>query len=331
MSRCFPPSLQRQLRSFVIALLLLLMCLVTWILNPKFASVANFSNILVQSAPIGLGACGMTFVMIAGGFDLSVGSIAAMAGMVAASLALLAYRPDNPWPQPLAVACAGGAALLVGLLLGLLNGALITRIRINPFVTTLGTMLMVRSGVEVYSGGGKPITLPTDAPLGALAWTQPLGIPTPIWLLVISVLVSAAVLRWSRFGYYCYAVGGNERATWLSGINTGGVKLLTYMLAGFSAGVAGLVILSRVSQAEPTAATGYELDVIAAVIIGGTPLGGGSGGMFNSFIGVLTLAVINNLLVFLKVDPSLQKMVKGAIIVGAVGIDSLYRSRRERQ
>jgi ribose/xylose/arabinose/galactoside ABC-type transport system permease subunit len=227
-----------------------------------------------------------------------------------------------------ALAFAVAAAVFVGLFLGWVNGMLISRIRINPFVTTLGTMLMVRSLVEVYSSGGKPITLPADAALGTLAWGRLLGVPNPIWLLAASLLIAAACLRWTRFGYYCFAVGGNERAAWLSGVNTDAVKSLTYVLTGGTAGLAGLTLLSRVMQAEATAATGYELDVIAAVIIGGTPLGGGSGSIFGSFIGVLTLGVINNLLVFLKVDPSLQKMVKGAIIVGAVGLDSLYRARR---
>ncbi len=320
-------NLYQRLRGYVIVVLLVVLCVVTWALNPKFATAGNFANILVQSAPIGVGACGMTFCMIAGGFDLSVGSIAAMAGMVAASIAAQAYRPGAPWPAGWALAGAVASALVAGVVLGWLNGVLISRIRINPFVTTLGTMLMVRSLVEVYSGGGKPISLPADAALGALAWGKILGVPNPIWLLAGSMLVAAGCLRWTRFGYYCYALGGNERAAWLSGINTDAVKSLTYVLTGGTAGLAGLTILSRVMQAEATAATGYELDVIAAVIIGGTPLGGGSGSMLGSLVGVLTLGVINNLLVFLQVDPSLQKMVKGAIIVGAVGLDSLYRSR----
>ncbi len=321
-------NLYQQMRGYIIVLLLVVLCIITYVLNPKFATLGNFANILVQSAPIAVGACGMTFAMIAGGFDLSVGSIAAMAGMVAASIGIQAYRPVDPWPASAALVAAMFSALIVGLALGWLNGVLISRIRINPFVTTLGTMLMVRSLVEVYSGGGKPITLPADAPLGVLAWGHVLGVPNPIWLLAAALLLAAAALRWTRFGYYCYALGGNERAAWLSGINTDTVKTLTYVLTGGTAGLAGLAILSRVMQAEATAATGYELDVIAAVIIGGTPLGGGTGSMLGSFVGVLTLGVINNLLVFLKVDPSLQKMVKGAIIVGAVGLDSLYRARR---
>jgi ribose/xylose/arabinose/galactoside ABC-type transport system permease subunit len=321
-------NLYQQLRGYVIVLLLLGMCLVTWAVNPRFATLSNFVNILVQAAPTIVGASGMTFVMVAGGFDLSVGSIAAMAGMVAASIIMQSYRPVQPWPLPWAMSGAVLAAVLVGLALGGVNGVLIARVRINPFVTTLGTMLMGRSLVEIYSHGGKPITLPADAPLVSLAWGQWLGIPNPIWLSAIVVLVSVVVLRWSRFGYYCYALGGNERATWLSGVPTASVKQTTYVLAGGTAGLAGLTLLSRVMQAEATAATGYELDVIAAVIIGGTPLGGGAGSMVGSFVGVLTLAVINNLLVFLQVDPSLQKMVKGAIIVGAVGLDSLYRTRQ---
>jgi len=321
-------SLYRQLRSYLILPLLLLMCVVTWLLNPRFATIGNFSNILVQAAPAAVGACGMTFVMIAGGFDLSVGAIAAMAGMVAASIAGLAYRQANPWPEQAAALAGVAATLLVGCSLGWVNGLLITRIRINPFVTTLGTMLMVRSLVEIYSRGGKPITLPNDAALGTLAWGRTLGVPNPIWLSVVAVLVAAAALRWTRFGYYCYALGGNERTAWLSGIGTHAVKTATYVLTGAAAGLAGLVILSRAMQAQSTAAKGYELDVIAAVIIGGTPLGGGTGSIFGTFVGVLTLAVINNLLVFLKVDPSWQDMVKGAIIVGAVGIDSLSRARR---
>jgi ribose/xylose/arabinose/galactoside ABC-type transport system permease subunit len=321
-------NLYQKLRGYIIVVLLLVLCVVTYLLNPKFATVGNFANILVQSVPIAIGACGMTFAMIAGGFDLSVGSIAAMAGMVAASLAVRADSPTSPLSPTSAFAAAVASALVVGLVLGWINGLLIARVRINPFVTTLGTMLMVRSLVEVYSGGGKPIHLEDKAGLGVLAWGHLLGVPNPIWILAAALLIAAGALRWTRFGYYCYALGGNERAAWLSGINTDAIKTLTYVLTGGTAGLAGLIVLSRVSQAEATAATGYELDVIAAVIIGGTPLGGGTGSILGSFIGVLTLGVINNLLVFLNVDPSLQKMVKGAIIVGAVGLDSLYRARR---
>ena len=321
-------GLYRQLRSYLILPLLLVMCVATWLVNPKFATVGNFSNIAVQAAPVAIGACGMTFVMVAGGFDLSVGSIAAMAGMVAASLVRLAYREANPWPEAAATGTALGAGLLVGSGLGWVNGVLISRMRINPFVTTLGTMLMVRSLVEIYSRGGRPISLPNDAALGSLAWGQAVGVPNPIWLSAAAVLVAAAALRWTRFGYYCFALGGNERTAWLSGVSTSTVKTATYVLAGGTAGLAGLAVLSRAMQAQATAAKGFELDVIAAVIVGGTPLGGGTGSMFGTCIGVLTLAVINNLLVFLKVDPSWQDMVKGGIIVCAVGVDALSRARR---
>jgi len=207
----------------------------------------------------------------------------------------------------------------VGIVLGWVNGTLITRIRINPFVTTLGTMLMVRSLVEVYSGGGKPITLPTDDLWGAGVEQLPVRADAHLDHSGGGAESRRRCCDSTRFGYYCFALGGNERASWQAGINTDRIKCLTYVVAGAAAGLAGWSFLSRVSQAEPTAATGYELDVIAAVIIGGTPLGGGTGNVFSSFVGVLTLAVINNLLTFLNVDPSLQKMFKGAIIVGRWG------------
>lgn len=320
--------LYRAMRSYIIVLILVAMCGITWALNPRFASAANLTNIVVQCVPVAIGAFGMTFAMIAGGFDLSVGSIAAMAGMVAASIAASAYRPDAQLSPVSATWLASGAALLTGASLGLINGVLIARVKVNPFVTTLGTMLIVRSLVQVYSGGGKPITLPTDAPVSLLSWGKWLGVPVPIWILAATLGAAAAALRWTRFGYYCFAVGGNERAAWLSGVKTAGLKQLTYVVTGLSAAGAGLMILARVTQADADAASGYELDAIAAVIIGGTPLGGGVGSVLGTFVGVLTLGVINNLLVFLHVDPSLQKMVKGAIIVGAVAVDSIYRTRR---
>jgi len=321
----FGTIIRRHARDYVIFALLVGMCIVAWVMNPRFASVGNLSKIMEHAAPAAIGACGMTVVMIAGGFDLSVGSIAAMAGMVAASVVVLGYRETGAWPLYAAVGGGILGACLVGSLLGLANGVLISRIGINPFVTTLGSMLMVRSLVQIYSHGGKPINLPPAAPISGLYWGKCLGVPMPIVLSLGAVLATVVLLRWTRFGYYCYAIGGNERAAWLSGIRTRSIKQATYVLAGLAAGVAGLLILAKPMNAQATAATGYELDVIAGVIIGGTPLGGGRGAVFGTVIGVLTLEVINNLLVFLEVPPSWQEMLTGAIIVGAVAIDRLSR------
>lgn len=320
------PRLYERLRGYAIVAVLLVLCAIAWARNPNFGSLNNLSNIVVQTAPVALSAYGMTFVMVAGGFDLSVGSIAAMAGMVAASLIARGAGGGGVAGSLL----GAGAGLAVGCLLGLANGLLIARARVNPFVATLGSMLMVRSLVEVFSGGGKPITLSQDVAIGGLSWGKLLGVPNPIWLVLLGVGLAWLVLVRTPLGRGCYALGGNKRAAWLSGVRTAGLEQLTYVIAGGCAGAAGLLMLSRVNQADATAGTGHELDVIAAVIIGGTPLGGGAGNPLGTLVGVLALGVINNLLVFLHVDPSLQKMVKGAIIVAAVALDSVYGERREQ-
>jgi len=315
------PRLYERLRGYAIVAVLLVLCAVAWVRNPNFGTIGNLSNIVVQVAPVAISAYGMTFVMVAGGFDLSVGSIAAMAGMVAASL--IARGTGGTL---LGVA----AGLGVGCLLGLANGVLIARARVNPFVATLGSMLMIRSLVTVFSGGGKPITLAQDSPIGQLSWGKLLGVPNPIWLVALGVGLAWLVLVRTPLGRSCYALGGNKRAAWLSGVRTAGLEQLTYVIAGGCAAAAGLLMMSRVTQADATAGTGHELDVIAAVIIGGTPLGGGAGNPLGTLVGVLALGVINNLLVFLHVDPSLQQMAKGAIIVAAVALDSVYGERREQ-
>jgi ribose transport system permease protein len=299
-----------------LALLILAMSL----LSDRFLTSENGLNILRQ---ISVNLCisiGMTLVILAGGIDLSVGAVLALSGAVAADL-----LKNGVVVSPLAVELqftvfgAIVAGLLVGAAAGCFNGLAITRFRLPPFVATLG-MFSIARGLTMLWTGGFPITgLGPD--FGFLGTEVFLGIPMPVWISGALVGIFVVLSRKTRFGRYVYAVGGNERAAHLSGLPVARIKVAVYTLCGLLAGAAGLIVAARLDSAQPNAGLGYELDSIAAVVIGGTSLSGGRGSVIGTVLGCLIIGVLNNGLFLLDVSPFWQQVVKGFVILAAVAID----------
>lgn len=268
---------------------------------------------------------GMTLVILSGGIDLSVGSVLALSGAVAAGLlkngvdlvSLGAHVEFTP-------AGAVVVGVVVGLLCGAFNGAAITRFGLPPFVATLG-MLSIARGLTMLWTGGHPITGlgPSFGYLGAGSF---IGLPTPAWIVAALVVAFGVVTQRTRFGLHLYAVGGAERAARLSGVSVGRVKLLAYTLCGGLAGMAGILATARLDSATPNAGVAYELDSIAAVVIGGASLSGGRGSVYGAVLGCLIIGVLNSGLVLLEVSPFWQQVIKGAVILIAVAVDRATRS-----
>jgi ribose/xylose/arabinose/galactoside ABC-type transport system permease subunit len=249
----------------------------------------------------GILAVGVTYVLLTGGVDLSLGSLVALTGVVAACFA----HPDQ---YPVVVPVALG--VLTGAVCGAANGLVITRGRVAPFIVTLGMMTIAR-GLALVASGGRPVSNLSE-PFTSLAKGDLAGIPIPVVILLAVAVVSSVFLNNIRLGRYIYAVGGNENAARASGINVGLVKMFAYTVCGALAGLAGVVL---------NAGMGYELDAIAAVVIGGTSLSGGVGGIGGTLLGAFLMGVINNALDLLNVSSYYQQIVKGIIIVGAVWLD----------
>lgn len=316
------------LRRFQSLLALGLMVLVLSLLSDNFLTVDNGWNILRQ---ISVNAClsiGMTLVILSGGIDLSVGAILALSGAVAAGL-LKNGIALSAFGLALEITPSGAilAAILVGAALGAFNGFTITRFSLPPFVATLG-MFSIARGLTMLWTGGFPITgLGTS--FGTIGTGAFLGMPMPVWITLALAAVFVVVTTRTRFGRHLYAVGGNERAARLTGLNVGRIKLAVYTLAGALAGVAGLIVTSRLDSAQPNAGLGYELDSIAAVVIGGTSLSGGRGTIVGTLLGCLIIGVLNNGLFLLNVSPFWQQVIKGGVILLAVATDRMNARNRE--
>jgi ribose transport system permease protein len=293
--------------------------------SDRFLTYDNTMNVLRQIAVNVCLSTGMTMIILSGGIDLSVGSMLALTGAIAAGL-----MKNGIMLEPLGVqiqfTCFGGivAALVVGTILGSLNGIAITRFKLPPFVATLG-MLSIARGLTMLWTGGFPITSlgPDFAKLGTGYF---LGIPMPVWIAGVVVAIFMVVTQRTRFGRYLYAIGGNERAAELSGINVPRTKLMVYAIGGMLSGVAGLLVASRLDSATPNAGNGDELDSIAAVVIGGTSLSGGRGSILGTVLGCLIIGVLNNGMVLLEVSAFWQPVVKGVVIIVAVAIERANRS-----
>lgn len=316
-------DLLARFQSFIaLALMIAGMTLAARLSDQRFLTEDNLMNILRQiSANVCL-SIGMTLVILTGGIDLSVGSVLAFSGAVMAGLLKngIEIPAFNAFIE-FAPAGAIAAGLLVGLLLGLFNGVMITRFRIPPFVATLG-MLGIARGLTKLWTGGFPITGLGET-FGFIGTGMPLGVPMPVWISAALVVVFYLVSRETRFGRYVYAVGGNERAALLSGVRINRVKLGVYCLAGLLSAAAGLIVTARLDSATPIAGFGYELDSIAAVVIGGTSLSGGRGSILGTVIGCLIIGVLNSGLVLLEVSPFWKEVVKGLVILAAVAIDRI--------
>ncbi|MFP4302594.1 MAG: ABC transporter permease [Spirochaetaceae bacterium] len=299
------------LKTYGMIIAFVVVCAVLAVLSPVFLTMNNVLNVIRQSSIIGIMAVGVTFVILSGGIDLSVGSVMAVSGMIAA----------GSLDSGAGVGAAILIALAVGVAAGLINGLLVTVAGITPFVVTLGMMSIARGATLLYSQG-YPISGFTDA-FRFIGGGYILGIPFPVIMLLGIVVIAWAVLTQTRLGRYTYAIGGNEETVKLSGINSSFFKTMVYVISGATAGISALILTSRLNSAGPTAGLTYELTVIASVVIGGTSLSGGRGTVWGSLIGALLIAVINNGMNLLGISPYFQELARGVIIILAVYIDRL--------
>jgi len=299
---------------------LLLLCIVISILSDKFLSANNIWNVLRQ---ISVNVCistGMTLVVLMAGIDLSVGSVLAFTSVICAGL-----LKDGITIEALNIHVGftifGGilAAIVVGLLIGLFNGFVITKFSLPPFVATLAMLTIARGATMLYTQGIPISNLGPKFEYIGSGWL--IGIPVPVWISILLVLLVVFISQKTAFGRHIYAIGGNEKAAFLSGINIQVTKLIVYGISGMMAAVGGIMVTSRLNSAQPNAGASYELDSIAAVVIGGTSLSGGIGTVTGTVIGAAIIGVLNNGLVLLNVSPFWQQVVKGLVILLAVIID----------
>ena len=294
---------------------LMAMVVVLWALTPHFLTISNLLNIAEQATIIAIVAVGMTFVIITAGIDLSVGSVLAFSGVVMASVL----------QQGVALPLALLVGLGVGFSCGLINGLLITVGRLPPFIATLGMMSVARGAALMFTEG-RPISGFSES-FRSLATGEVLGIPTPVFIMIAVYAMAHFVLRRTKLGRYTYAIGGNEEAALLSGINVRLYKTIVYGLAGMLGGLAAILLTARLNSAQPIAGMNYELDAIAATVIGGTSLLGGEGTVVGTLIGALIMAVLRNGLNLLGVSSFIQQVVIGSVIILAVLIDMALKRR----
>jgi ribose transport system permease protein len=292
---------------------LLALCAVLWMLTPHFLTVSNLLNVAQQTAINAIIAVGLTFVIISAGIDLSVGSLVAFSGVVLASLL------QREVPVPLAIL----AGLMTGLACGLVNGLLITFGRLPPFIATLGMMSVARGGALLYTEG-RPVS-GFGENFRWIATSEVWWVPVPVVLMGVVYAVAHFVLRRTRFGRYVFAIGGNEEAALLSGVPVRFHKTMVYGVCGLLSALASVVLTARLNSAQPIAGINYELDAIAATVIGGTSLMGGQGSVVGTLIGALIMGVLRNGLNLLGVSSFIQQVVIGAVIILAVLIDMAFK------
>jgi len=297
---------------------LVMILLFATFLSKAFLTLDNILNVVRQVSIIAIIAAGMTFVILTAGIDLSVGSVLAVAGALSASVMV----------KTGSILLAIVVALAAGFVFGYINGLFITKGNIPPFITTLAIMVLARGCVLVYSNGS-PIATKSDI-YNFLGKGYILGIPFPVVILIVLYAICHIILNYTKFGRSVYSLGGNREATRLSGINIDRVEVAVYSISGLLAGLTGLILTARLGSAQPTAGTGYELDAIAAVILGGTSLAGGQGAIFTTVIGAMILGVLDNILVLLNVNPFASNIVKGAVILMAVLADSKFKKLSTR-
>ena len=305
-------------QKYGILLALILVCVILTFANEYFLTTRNILNVLRQTSINGILAIGMTFVILTRGIDLSVGSVVALAGIVSASMATTSQAAafmGAPYPAVIAFAVGIG----VGLLAGWINGIVVARFNVPAFVTTLG-MLSAARGLTLLYADGQPVPALT-AGYRFIGRDDLFGIPMPIVIFALVFCISYWVLSSTRFGRRVYAVGGNPHAARVSGINVRRVMILVYVISGGLAGIAGMILAARTGSALTQAGIAYELDAIAAVVIGGTSLLGGVGRVSGTLIGALLIAVVNNGLDLMGVESYYQQVIKGALIVAAVMLD----------
>jgi ribose/xylose/arabinose/galactoside ABC-type transport system permease subunit len=303
------------LNKYGIEVAFVVVCAVIELVCPIFLTGINIIDIFRETSMTGIIAVGMTFIILAGDIDLTVGSYAALSGVLAAGLSV-----NNHFNTVLSLVIA----LLVCTVSGFICGIIITKAKVHSFVVTLGMQSLIRGSAMLYTNGlsisnlSKSLTYLGSGMIGV--------VPVPALLFIIILLIGYFVATKTSYGRYVYAIGGNREATRLSGINTDLVRICSFAVSGFLAGLAGLVLMGRVSSGQPTAASGWELNAIAAVVIGGTSMYGGRGSMFGTLIGALFLTVINNGLDIIGITPFIQEIVIGILIISVVVVDSVRKT-----
>lgn len=302
-------KLINQINIYRSMLILLVICIFATLLSPSFLSVTNLFNVFKQITVAGVVGCGMTFVILTGGIDLSVGSILGLSGVLAAGVL------ETTGNTALAISLA----LAVGIVCGAVNGFFISFCEIPPFISTLGMMTLLRGCILVYTKGS-PISIKEDAykffGKGSIA-----GVPVPVIILILLFLLAHYILTQTSYGRSIYAFGGNREAARLSGISTRMTEWMAYTINGLMCGIAGVILTARLGSAQSTSGTGIEMDAIAAVILGGTSLSGGVGFVLPTVVGAMIMGIIDNILTLMNVNPHATNIVKGAVILIAVLVD----------
>ncbi|GGH86919.1 ribose transport system permease protein [Pullulanibacillus pueri] len=306
-----------RMRQYGLILALVVLFIVMSLVADNFFAVSNLMNIARQLSVTSIASVGMTLVILIGGIDLSVGSILALSGVMAA---MMYSSIESPF-LALFVGVLAGAAV------GFFNGFVTAKGQIAGFITTLATMSAIR-GLSYIFTDGMPIseTSPSFIYIGTgYFW----GIPIPIYIMIIILLLGSYIVKFTRFGRYIYAIGGNEQTSKWSGLKVDRVKIYVYTISGLLTGLAGVILASRLASGQPSAGDGFELDVIAGVIVGGTSLSGGKGNISGTFIGVLLIGILGNGLTLLNVSSYYQMVIKGGIIILAVLLDTLGRRGKD--
>lgn len=303
-----------------LALVLVALFIFFSLTTEAFFTGPNLINVMRQASFTGIAAVGATMVLLIGGIDLSIGSLLAFTGVIAAKVIIEAGLPP-------AVGLLAGLA--AGTLAGLLNGLIITRLRIPALITTLGTLTIIR-GIGFTLTGGLPVFgFPQEPFLGFAEGVQAigkgylLGIPVPVIIMVIVFVLGYIFLYRTYFGRYIYAIGGNAETARLSGIKVTRIQLLVYTLAGLLTGIAGMIVMGRVNSGQPSVGVGFELEVITAVVLGGVSIAGGAGSLLGVILGVFIMGVLSNGLIILNVSEYNQMVVRGLVLLIAVGVDQL--------
>ncbi len=304
------------LRRFSVFFIFLLICLFFATVSERFLTMANLLNVALQTSIIAIVALGMTFTILTAGIDLSVGSLMALCGALAAGLAVR---------QELGTYGGIGLALLVGTGLGLVNGLLIIRGGMPPFVATLA-MLAVARGLTLVYTDGRPIA-GLDSNFTFWGTGDLLETPVPVIVLAVLAMIAFVVLRYTRYGLYVYATGGNEETTRLAGVSPNRIKLSVYVISGFTAALGGVLLTARLWSAQPNAAVGSELDAIAAPVLGGVSLFGGVGGVGGTLVGAFIIGVLSNGLNLMGVPSFYQQVIKGVVLILAVMLDLMTKRR----
>ena len=300
-----------------IALILIILCVVTSLINPSFASKLNIINMLRKLSQVSFISLSMAFVMIGGGIDLSVGSVVGLGGVVSGALMVLFH-----WPMFLAIL----ASLLIGALFGLINGVFVAKVQIPPFIVTLGTMYVAEGLVNVISQG-KPIYPLPEAFINIFSAVI-FEIPVTVYAMILFVIVMHYLLNHTVYGRSITATGGNERAAATAGIDIAKTRIISYVMMGLASAFTGLLLAARMKSAHPASGSGWEMTAIAATVIGGTSVKGGIGSIVGTLIGAAIMAVLEIAMTMIKVSVYYQKIVVGLIIIVAVVFDQAKRKKR---